>query len=380
MLNGRGISRTDICDHITAHEMLNSLLLIGVEAPEEYQIKIGELIKREVEKDSFYKYYENEKSPFFYNLMDELYADKNIEAKDYKHELFICNKMSRIMSRNENYAVGIAMHSDKIGNYETRNGENTRGWFTGDGAYYFYDNNLDQYHNYWRDMDYYYIPGTTEIRMDMEGIDAQRNPEVNPLEKSLVGGLKWHYYGAAGMEFENWNGKLTSRKSWFFVSWGVIFAESRITGKGEVYTTVANRKFNTVPVIKVNGTELKEEKAVVTADYIQIDGKTYMFYQKTEVNIEVDKKEDCCFVKIWVEHGTDPVNKSLVWGLVLNGADNFDELKEKFSVTITDEKHTVKGIQCDYAVNWEAKVKVEPFCVIYRKEDNRESRMYVNNY
>ena len=313
-------------------------------------------------------------------MMKEL-LEKSIETKKYQDRLVICNKMNRIMRRAENYTVGIAMHSSLIGNYETRNGENKNGWFTGDGAYYLYDNDLEQYKDYWKNVDYNYIPGTTEIRMDMEDVDAERNPEKNSLDRKNAAGLKWHYYGAAGMEYENWNGKLTSRKSWFFVSWGVIFAESNIKGKGEVYTTVANRKFKTLPEIKIDGEIFNGEELTVKAENVEMDGKIFMFYKKTEINLKIEKKDDCCFVKIWVEHGKDPANSSLVWGLVMNKGDmTLSEIREKFAVTITEDKHTVKGIKCDYQINWDFKIQVQPFCVIYRKEDNRESRMYLNNY
>ena len=128
------------------------------------------------------------------------------------------------------------MHSSKTGNYENVNGYNRKNWFTGDGAYFLYEEDYEQYENYWENIDPYFIPGTTEIKMDMENIDAERNFRTKFAEKNMAGALKWHYYGAAGMDFVNWNEKLTSRKSWFFVSWGVIFAESNITGEGEVYT------------------------------------------------------------------------------------------------------------------------------------------------
>ena len=380
MLNGRGIANFENHDHKTGHEILNSLLLIEGDAPEEYKEKIAELVKSEIEKDTFYKYFENEKSAYFYDMMKKL-LEKNIETKEYQDRLVICNKMNRIMRRAKDFAVGIAMHSSLIGNYETRNGENKNGWFTGDGAYYLYDNDLEQYKDYWKNVDYNYIPGTTEIRMDMENVSAERNPENNPLDRKSSAGLKWHYYGVAGMEYENWNGKLTSRKSWFFVTWGVIFAESNITGKGEVYTTVANRKFKELPEIKIDGKIFNGEEIKIEAKNIEMDGKAFMFYKKTEINIKIEKKESNYFVKIWVEHGKDPVNSSLVWGLVLDrGNMTLDEVREKFNVTITDEKHIVKGIKCDYEVNWEAKIHVEPFCIVYRKEDNRESRMYLNNY
>ena len=56
------------------------------------------------------------------------------------------------------------------------------------------------------------------------------------------------------------------------------------------------------------------------------------------------------------------------------------DLREKFAVTLTEDKHLLKGEKCNYVVNWRAEELTEPFCVIYRKDDNRESRMYIKNY
>ena len=43
------------------------------------------------------------------------------------------------------FALGIAMSSNRIENYETINGENLCAWYTGDGMTYLYDNDLAQY-------------------------------------------------------------------------------------------------------------------------------------------------------------------------------------------------------------------------------------------
>ena len=215
--------------------------------------------------------------------------------------------------------------------------------------------------------------------MNMENINAQRNYKTGYAERNMTGALKWHYYGTAGMDFINWNGDLTSRKSWFFVSWGVIFAESCITGKGEVYTTVANRKFKNIPVIKADGKEIKDRNIKIKTEFLEIDGRIYMFYEKTEINLSVDKRGEYYFVKVWKEYGTDPINRNFVWAIVMKNIDTKD-LREKFAVTLTEDKHLLKGEKCNYVVNWRAEELTEPFCVIYRKDDNRESRMYIKNY
>ena len=363
----------------TGHRILNSMLLAGLSAPKEYQEKIWKTVKREIEKNKFYKYFENEKSPFFRSKMNELLS-RDLETEEYKDQVIVFNNMDRVIKRNKNYSVGISMHSSKTGNYENVNGDNKKNWFTGDGAYFLYDEDYEQYENYWENIDPYYIPGTTEIKMDMENVDAERNFRTKFTERNMTGSLKWHYYGAAGMDFVNWNEKLTSRKSWFFVSWGVIFAESNITGEGEVYTTILNRKFKDIPLIKADNTEVTEKETKVKLENLEIDGRTYIFYGRTEINIKIEKRGSYYFVKVWKEHGENPVNSSLVWAVVMKNNAVISDLREKFTVTITEDKHILKGEKCNYAVNWKAEEETQPFCVIYRKDDNRESRMYIKNY
>ena len=363
----------------TGHRILNSMLLAGLSAPKEYQEKIWKTVKREIEKNKFYKYFENEKSPFFRSKMNELLS-RDLETEEYKDQVIVFNNMDRVIKRNKNYSVGISMHSSKTGNYENVNGDNKKNWFTGDGAYFLYDEDYEQYENYWENIDPYYIPGTTEIKMDMENVDAERNFRTKFAERNMAGALKWHYYGAAGMDFVNWNEKLTSRKSWFFVSWGVIFAESNITGEGEVYTTILNRKFKDIPLIKADNREITENEIKIKTENLEIDGRTYIFYGRTEINIKIEKRGSYYFVKVWKEHGENPVNSSLVWAVVMKNNAVISDLREKFTVTITEDKHILKGEKCNYAVNWKAEEETQPFCVIYRKDDNRESRMYIKNY
>ncbi len=363
----------------TGHRILNSMLLAGLSAPKEYQEKIWKTVKREIEKNKFYKYFENEKSPFFRSKMNELLS-RDLETEEYKDQVIVFNNMDRVIKRNKNYSVGISMHSSKTGNYENVNGDNRKNWFTGDGAYFLYDEDYEQYENYWENIDPYYIPGTTEIKMDMENVDAERNFRTKFAERNMAGALKWHYYGAAGMDFVNWNEKLTSRKSWFFVSWGVIFAESNITGEGEVYTTILNRKFKDIPLIKADNREITENEIKIKTENLEIDGRTYIFYGRTEINIKIEKRGKYYFVKVWKEHGENPVNSSLVWAVVMKNNAVICDLREKFTITITEDKHILKGEKCNYAVNWKAEEETQPFCVIYRKDDNRESRMYIKNY
>ena len=60
-----------------------------------------------------------------------------------RHKLFAA--MDRAVHTTPQFAVGLAMSSARIENYETINGENLKGWYIGDGMTYLYDNDLRQY-------------------------------------------------------------------------------------------------------------------------------------------------------------------------------------------------------------------------------------------
>lgn len=379
MLNGRGVVRKELYDHVIGHKILNSLLLIALNAPDNYRERLGEIIKREILKDDFYKYFENERSVFFQNKMKNFLDKINLKQIKYVDNIKICNNMTRIMKRTEDYALGIGMHSNKVGNYETMNGENLRGWFTGDGTYYLYDNDLDEYKDYWNEIDYYYIPGATEIKMNMDNIDAQRNSETEFSKIKMAGGTSYNSYGVAGMEFINWNEKLSSRKSWFFLKWGILFAETNIKGIGEIYTTIINRKFKNIPLIEIDGREFKKENTqkIIEAEEIKINDKRYIFLEKTKVNIEIEKKENSYFLKVWTEYGMDPRDKHLIWGLITDKEISAKEVKRSFEFRFSEKEHILEDEEYIYTIDWNTLVNKNSFCSIYKKiGENREKKSF----
>ena len=228
MLSGRGIDRANNSDSVIGHRILNDILVVSSIFEDYKYKKLEDIVLREIVKYGAEKYLEEEKSPFLYKkLTDLLEKNRGQEIEKYSNSIKVCNKMARVMKREEKYAFGIAMHSSTIGNYEAMNGENLKGWYTGDGAYYLYDG-VNDYKDYWRDVDYYYIPGTTEIKMDMEGVDAQRNFESSFVEDKVAYGVSEGENGLVAMEFLNWNEKLKSRKSWALIDSKIIIIETDI--------------------------------------------------------------------------------------------------------------------------------------------------------
>lgn len=218
IVNGRAITREGN-DHQIGHEIINSLLLLADGVDEKNRVKLLEIAKRELVLDEYYLHREKERKAIFYNLSIEVLKNLEIKVKNYPSEVKCFNEMNRVFYRNMNFAIGVAMHSNKIGNFETFNGENTKGWFTGDGGVYIYSKG-DEYIDYWKDVDFYYIPGITEIKMDMENRDGIESSIGNMPKNSVAEAYGDVDSGVAYMDFINWNGKLKSRKNYIFKKQG----------------------------------------------------------------------------------------------------------------------------------------------------------------
>lgn len=358
MLSGRGIDRANNSDSVIGHRILNDILVVSSIFENDKCKKLENTILREITKYGVEKYLGEEKSPFLYKkLIDLLEKYRGQKIEKYSNSINVCNKMVRVMKREEKYAFGIAMHSSTIGNYEAMNGENLKGWYTGDGAYYLYDG-VNDYKDYWRDVDYYYIPGTTEIKMDMEGLDAQRNFESSFVEDKVAYGISEGENGLVAMEFLNWNEKLKSRKSWALIDSKIIFIETDIESKEKVYTTIFNKKYSNLPKILVDGQEIKERYFNKKISKIQIEELNIKFYLEDNIYFEIEEK-DGYFIKIWKEYDND--DKKIIWGLSYNSEIDF---KKDMCINLEDNIHEIKTKEKIYKVNWNFRENGKEFCEI----------------
>lgn len=149
--------------------------------------------------------------------------------------------MDRVVTRKPGYAFGISMYSDRIQNYEDMNNENRKGWYTGEGMTYLYNNDLDQFSDgFWPTVDPYRLPGTTVDTMARaDGSGEHRS------DNSWVGGSTLaNMYGTAGMNYSAWNSSLTAKKSWFMFDDEIVALGAGISSKEDrtIETIVENRK------------------------------------------------------------------------------------------------------------------------------------------
>ena len=148
------------------------------------------------------------------------------------------------------------MSSSRIANYESGNGENLEGWFTGDGMMYLYLGNPDTQYtsDFWPTVDEYHLPGTTEEEFTRAAAAGANHTTGQP----WVGGAQVAgSYGTAGMSVAAYGTTLRAKKSWFMFDNEIVCLGAAITcGDGsEVDTTVEDRRLGLSPTnnFAVNG-------------------------------------------------------------------------------------------------------------------------------
>ena len=247
MVSGRGISRQSTSDHVTGRATILSLLRLADAAPPEKAIAIKRMIKEWIQTDTTFTNYANGLSIYQINLVNSLMSDPAIEPRGelVKNQVFA--GMDRVVHLRPGFGFGIGMFSDRISGFEYGNGEHKKGWFTGAGATYLYNNDLKQFSNaYWPTVDSYRLPGTTADQS--KGTLRDWASYYNP--RSWVGGSNLNgIYGTAGMDFslEKLTGSsLQGKKSWFMFDDEIVALGADISSSGEakVETIIENRQLN----------------------------------------------------------------------------------------------------------------------------------------
>ena len=139
------------------------------------------------------------------------------------------------------------MSSSRIGKYESINNENTKGWYTGDGMTYVYLNVNDYASNYWPNINYYRLPGTTVTKAKRE---EKKFSGIDTLTKyDFVGGTYANVYMVAAMQFESsspslgFASTLIGNKAYFVFGEQMVCLGNNINSQDdyEVETIIENR-------------------------------------------------------------------------------------------------------------------------------------------
>lgn len=259
-VSGRAISRNKTSDLSRGRDVINSLAMLSEGASDEYRVRLQELIKTTISSNNSFNILEMSGNRTILGILRDIVEDESIKTRNIVgNKMF--HSMDRAISKNKNGgAVALSMHSSRIANFETMNGENLRGWFTGDGMTYIYGNDSSAYTEFWPTVDMYHLPGVTnslKVRGDRSG---ERRGITTP--KAWVGGVN-NGEIFVGMDMLSWNKALKVKKSYLFTEDGVVavYGDSLSSNEGEIHTTIDNRILKSGKLM-VNGKEITESTVI----------------------------------------------------------------------------------------------------------------------
>jgi hyaluronate lyase len=251
---GRTISRFDETERVHYQRVLKAGLALAPSAPAADRAWLRSVLKEWLLCDP-------ESNPTPTDSIPSLLAARALIADGTtarRGELVVSkvfHHMDRIVHRRPDWALAIAMYSQRIANFESINGENLRGWTTAEGAAYLYVDGSRQYvDGYWPTVNPIRLPGTTvDVRSRAQGEGAGTRSPNRWAGGATLGGR----YTAGGMNVAVQGGTLALQKSWMCCDDLVVAlgAGVRSTGGYRIETVVENRRLSAAAneTVLVNG-------------------------------------------------------------------------------------------------------------------------------
>ncbi|HEY6738096.1 MAG TPA: polysaccharide lyase 8 family protein, partial [Actinopolymorphaceae bacterium] len=340
MVSGRTIARWDQHEHYHGHYVAGAALGLVAGAPEDRREKLRSMLKEWLVGDGYDDPTPKHNVPILLKAR-ALVGDSSVERRGPLELSVVRANEDRIVHRRASWAVGIAMRSSRIANFEAINDENLRGWLTADGAVYLYDPEAAQFmEDFWATVDHHRIPGTTVEVRDRAPGEADRT--LSP-EAWAGGATLDRRYTAGGMRLAAQGGSLTAKKSWFCFDDEVVALGADITaGDGRtIETVVENRRLGEsgTEAVHVDGTvqvaDLGSGTTVRRARWMHLEGTGgYVFARPTELRLlreartgrwsDVNQNPNWArddpitrnYLTAWLDHGTDPAGATHAYVLL----------------------------------------------------------------
>jgi len=248
LVRGREAGRSNASPN--SNGMMDSILQIAQFAPAADAARMKSMIKEWALADTTRNFVSGRGLPTLM-LAKNLMNDPMIVRRGELMAHYTFAEMDRVIHLGAGYGFGLTMCSTRVANFESINGENLRGWLTGDGQTTLYNSDLNAFaDSYWATVDHYRLPGVTaDVTLSrLPAVSAAIGPRAQGQStrsiNNWVGGATLGNYGAAGMQFNGVAVTLTGKKSWFMFDDEIVCLGAGITSTDNrpIETTVENRK------------------------------------------------------------------------------------------------------------------------------------------
>lgn len=349
----RGILKQDAyrirqSDHTRGHQLAAAIALLGATASDERRSRWNAMIRGWIDRDTALPLLTDRQFPVADLARLHAVAEEPgpTAPRPVEHRLFPA--MARAVHKRPHWCANIAMSSDRITYYEAGNGENPRGWHTGDGMLYWWgpDGTLDQYaDDFWPTVDWRRLPGTTVSTKPLAD-DAGGEWGAGRPKARWVGGATDGEFAAVGQHVKGLDSTLTARASWFCTADAIVCLGAGITSRdghgAEAETVFDNRNLGADGdhVLTVDGVPraagLGRTDTVDSARWAHLRGHGGWVWpqgvrlrvrreERTGAWSDIDKgsvpdRTTRRYVTLWTSHGTDPTGAGYVY-LLMPGAD-----------------------------------------------------------
>lgn len=241
-LRGRGISRSDNSGLREGKTLLGSIALIAESANEEDKAYFKGMVKYMMDENEDFD--EVEASIGDITRFKAIKEDSSIQSRGERIGHVEFNNMDRSSHMAEGYCYEISKSSKRTSRYESINGENLKGWFTGDGMTYLH--NKDRYayaDGFWATVDYHRLPGITVDKKERNKVNLYGDRAPNAWSGgATIDGL----YGVSGMKLEADKSSLEANKSWFMFDDEIVALGSGISAyfTRRIETIIEQRTLN----------------------------------------------------------------------------------------------------------------------------------------
>ena len=401
MTRGRAIVRENMDAYYSARNILIGISRIAINAPAEKASYLKGLVKNHFT-------YQLQRGLNYYDLpldlasiVQEWVGDTSIKPVTETPDHFSFNSMARTVHRGEDYLFGISKSSKRIATYELTNGQNPKGWYTGDGMTYLYTNDLGQYtDNFWATVNWHRLPGTTVVQRERLSSEYQHGDGERTPENSYAGGAKLGDIGIAGMNLLQIGTTLSANKSWFMFNDVIVALGSGInsTDNKPVETIVEQRKLlkdnsNELTIDGEQKTGMFAEETLENPNWIHLEGNAansgigYVFLDDQPVKIERAEQEGRWsdltvrmaqtelvkenYVTMSFDHGQNPTDANYEYVLLPNATkESTEKFAAKPSIQVLENSTNVHSVRDTHAnitgLNY---WKDEPVQVSWNTED-----------